>query len=404
MDWDDSPQEAAFRAEVRAFIGESLPALYRDEDVKLRRRPPTLGASREYHKDRLSDEPARREAALAWRDALRSRGWIVPQLTKERGGAELSGAEQFILAQELLLVDAPPVRTSRALMVANHGSEILQKEYVPRMLAADMLISEGLSEPSSGSDLASLQTRAEQDGDEFVLNGRKIWTSGAHFADAMFVLARTDPSVPKHRGLSMFLLDMKTPGISIQPLPNMAFAQSFNEVLFEDVRIPATHLMGGLNEGWRVVVGDLDEERISIVGGDEMGRFLKRVYDYAREAATPRPAAETRRALADCFIALEVHRQFELTIVSLGKRGEPISREPSIHKLFGSELWQRVTLTGMRVLGLRGQLYDADDDRAPLRAMVPYTFLYAIPATIAGGASEIQRNIIATRGLGLPRG
>jgi alkylation response protein AidB-like acyl-CoA dehydrogenase len=404
MEWQDSPQEAAFRAEVRAFIDESLPAFYRDEDVKLRRRPPTLGASREYHKDRLSDDVDRREAALAWRDALRSRGWIVPQLTKERGGAELSGEQQFILAQELLLVDAPPVRISRAVMVANHGSEAMQQQYVPRMLEADILISEGLSEPSSGSDLASLQTRAEQDGDEFVLNGRKIWTSGAHFADAMFVLARTDPSAPKHRGLSMFLLDMKTPGISIQPLPNMAFAQSFNEVLFEDVRVPATHILGGLNQGWRVVVGDLDEERISIVGADEMGRFLGRVYDYAREVAVPRPPAATRRALADCFIALEVHRQFELTIVSLGKRGAAITREPSIHKLFGSELWQWVTLTGMRVLGLRGQLYDADDDRAPLRAMVPYTFLYAIPATIAGGASEIQRNIIATRGLGLPRG
>jgi len=250
MDWKDTPEQAAFRAEVQEVITARLPGRYRD----LAATGEVEGRAWEF--DRKSPDPEVRRAATDWHQALSERGWVAPHWPKEYGGAGLTPMEQFILNQEIARAGAPNVGGSGVSLLGPtlivHGTEQQRRRYLPPILAGEVTWAQGYSEPGSGSDLASLQTRAVRDGDDFVINGQKIWTSAAHTADAMFALVRTDPDAPKHRGISFLLIDdIKTPGISVRPLVDMNEGHYFNEVFFDNVRVPATNLVGELNRVYR---------------------------------------------------------------------------------------------------------------------------------------------------------
>lgn len=401
MDWNDTPEQAAFRNEVRALIEDRLPARYKHMAA-------TGGyGERQWEFDRKSSDPEARQAAIDWHAALAERDWVAPHWPKEYGGGGMSSMEQFVLNQEMARAGAPPVGGSGLAMLGptliTHGNDEQKARYLPPMLKGEVTWAQGYSEPGAGSDLASLQTRAIRDGDEFVLNGQKIWTSGAHTADAIFALVRTEPEAPKHRGISFLLIDdIKAPGISIRPLTDLGGRHYFNEVFFEDVRVPVRNLVGEMNRGWYVAMTLLDFERSNIGGAIGAKRTLGRLLDQVKAdpVLSARLAASTlRHEIAQRYIETEVMYQFSLRIISMQNRGQIPNDEASMAKLFNSELSQRVAQTCMQVLGLRGQVIEGDDESSFGRL-----YLGMVPATIRGGTSEVQRNVIATRGLGLPRG
>jgi len=401
MDWVDTPEQAAFRREVRALIESRLPARYRE--AAARGGP----GERTWEFDRKSTDPVARQAASDWHHALNERGWVAPHWPKEYGGAGLTPMEQFVLNQELARAGAPGVGGSGVSLLGPtlilHGTDEQRAKYLPPILAGEVVWAQGYSEPGSGSDLASLQTRAQRDGDDFIINGQKIWTSGAHTADSIFALVRTDPTAPKHRGISFILIeDIHTPGITVRPLVDVGGRHYFNEVFFEDVRVPAKNLVGELNRGWYVGMTLLDFERSNIGGAVGAKRNLARLIATIRADPELRDrvkASPVRHELAQRYIETEVMYQFSLRIASMQGRGQLPNDEASMAKLYNSELSQRMAQTAMQAMGLKGNLMEGSDESSYAR-----NYIGMVPATIRGGTSEVQRNVIATRGLGLPRG
>jgi alkylation response protein AidB-like acyl-CoA dehydrogenase len=401
VNWNDSPEHAQFRTAVRELIEARLPQRYKHAAQH------GGPGERAWENDRKSSDAAARQAAIEWHAALAEKGWVAPHWPKAYGGGGMSPMEQFVLNQEMANAGAPAVGGSGVAMLGPtlilHGNEEQRKKYLPPILAGEATWAQGYSEPGAGSDLASLQTRAARDGDDFILNGQKIWTSAAHTADAIFALVRTDPTAPKHRGISFLLIDdIKAPGISIRPLVDMNGRHYFNEVFFEDVRVPAANLVGEENRGWYVAMTLLDFERSNIGGAIGAKRTLRRLLDVV--AADPLLSERLRvsvlrHEIAQRFIEAEVMYQFSMRIISMQNRGQLPNDEASMAKLYNSELSQRVAQTCMQVIGLRGQVVEDDGEGSFGRL-----YLGMVPATIRGGTSEVQRNVIATRGLGLPRG
>ncbi|MCY3918271.1 MAG: acyl-CoA dehydrogenase family protein [Chloroflexi bacterium] len=286
-----------------------------------------------------------------------------------------------------------------------YGTEAQKAQHVRAIADAEAWWCTLYSEPGAGSDLAAMQTRAVADGDDYLINGQKIWTSGAQSADWGWLAARTDPDAPKHKGLTMFMVDMRSPGVTVRPLVNMAGGHSFNEVFFEDVRVPKTNVVGEVNRGWYHMAVALDFER-SGIGGFARGRRIVEEYaGYARDhPQTIRRRPSLRYDLADRAIEVQVGTHLAYRITDMQTRGIVANYEASVSKLFASELAQRLQDTGMAMLGTSAALIDPGDPRAALRGSPGRGYLHAVSATIAAGTSEIQRGIIATRGLGLPRG
>jgi alkylation response protein AidB-like acyl-CoA dehydrogenase len=288
-----------------------------------------------------------------------------------------------------------------------HGTEEQKREFLPPIARGDVVWCQLFSEPGSGSDLASLQTRAVADGDDFVVNGQKIWTSGAHHSDWAILLARTDPDAPKHRGITYFLVDMKSPGVEVRPLVNMLNGHAFNEVFLENVRIPRRNVVGEINRGWYVGATTLDFERSGIGRFAGSRRQLEEMTGFARQTphngGTLIDVPGIRFALADRTIETTVGRDLAYRVAWMQSAGKIPNYEASMVKLYGSELQQRIAATAMQMLGLSGQLLEGSP-RAPLDGRIPAGYMASMSSTIAAGTSEIQRNIIATRGLGLPRG
>ncbi len=400
MDWRDNAEQAAFRAEVRALIESRLPGRYR---AMAEAGGP---GERQWEFDRKSPDGTSRESAIQWHGALAERGWVAPHWPKEYGGGGLSPMEQFVLNQELARAAAPPVGGSGVGLLGPtliiHGTPEQKAKYLPPILAGEATWAQGYSEPGSGSDLASLQTRAVRDGDDFVLNGQKIWTSGAHTADALFALVRTDPQAPKHRGISFLLIDdIKTPGITIRPLTDMGGRHYFNEVFFQDVRVPARNLVGEENRGWYVGMTLLDFERSNIGGAVGARRKLHELLEVVRANPVLRERvnrSSVRQEIAQRYIETEVMYQFSLRVISMQNRGQVPNDEASMSKLYNSELSQRLAQTAMQAIGMLGNLLEGSDES------FARSYIGTVPATIRGGTSEVQRNVIATRGLGLPRG
>jgi alkylation response protein AidB-like acyl-CoA dehydrogenase len=408
MDWQDTPEQASFRAQVRDLIETRLPQRYRDGEG-------------DWEHDRKSEDGAVRQAAIDWGNALSEKGWFAPHWPKEYGGGGLSAMEQFIFRQEMATSGAPSVGGMGARQLGStlivHGTEEQRREHLPKILSGEINWRQGYSEPGSGSDLASLQTRAVRDGDEYVVNGQKIWTSGAHLADWLYVLVRTDPDAPKHRGISFLLMDRHTPGISVRPLVNMAWHHGFNETFFEDVRVPAANRVGEENRGWYVGATLLDFERSNIDGAISARREISELIGYAKSedgAAKSRldDSDTIRHELAQDYIETDVLFNFSFRIISMQNSGQIPNYEASTAKLFASELNQRLARTGTKVFGLHSTLWQDEPlfegqrrtDYAPLDGRFTRRYVSTLSSTIAGGTSEVQRNVIATRGLGLPRG
>jgi alkylation response protein AidB-like acyl-CoA dehydrogenase len=391
MDLRFTADQDAFRDEVRSFLRAELPAGWEGSDNAI-------------------DEEAF-EFGRAFLKKLAPRRWIAPAWPQEYGGAGLSLWEQVIYNEEMAYERAPLINLAAVgylgPTIMLYGSKEQQAQHLGGITSGEVIWCQGYSEPGSGSDLASLQTRAVQDGDDFVINGQKIWTSQAHYADWIFLLARTDPDAPKHKGISYFLIDMQSPGITVRPLINMANQTGFNEVFFDNVRVPRSGLLGELNRGWYMATTTLDFERSNVSTSAGYRRTLEELTAFAKTTKVggtlvfDQPLA--RHQLADLWIELTLARFLSYRVVTLQARGIVPNHEASIVKIFNSEYGQRLARAGLRLLGLHGQL-EPGSPHARLRGRFERSYLTSVGSTIAAGTSEIQRNIIAQRGLGLPRG
>ena len=406
MDWSDSPEQAEFRKEVRDFIQKELPQAYRSgEDGG-------EGFEGGWQADRKSEDPKRRETAMQWADALSKKGWIAPAWPKEYGGAGLTTIEQFIYNQEMAEVAAPMPGGMGVSMIGPtmivHGTDEQKAEHLPKIRSGEVAWAQGYSEPGAGSDLASLQTRAVRDGDEYVVNGQKIWTSGGHQADWLFALVRTDPEAPKHRGISFLVMDIKSPGLSLRPLINMGWKHHFNETFFEDVRVPVKNRIGEENRGWYVGMTLLDFERSGIAGAISYKRSLDQVKKFLDSNEGKQFRRQdfdaVRLEMADRAIETQILFNFAFRIVSIQNRGLVPNYEASVNKMYGAELHQRLSRTETKAWGLYGNVWDPKSKYAPMKAEHVQDYVGSVPHTIFSGSNEIQRNVIATRGLGLPRG
>ena len=408
MDWADSGEQAAFRSEVQAFIQQRLPAFYRQRAEVI-----DPAGEQDWQEDITIGSDAAQSAAKEWAGALGERGWAAPHWPEEYGGAGLSSMEQFIFNSEMAYSGAPAVGGSGLRLlgptVLVHGTEEQKKTLLPPTLRGDLMWAQGFSEPGAGSDLASLQTRAVRDGDEFVINGQKMWTSSAHKANWIFGLFRTDPDAPKHRGISFFVMSMDTPGISVRPIISMGFKHATNETFYEDVRVPADQMIGEENRGWYVGMTLLDYERSGIGGAIGNRQYLDRILEWVdgdagRAQVQHGGVALQRSALAEHYVASEVMFNFSFRVASMQAAGLLPNYEASTGKMFFTELTQRIARTGTKLFGLYSNIWDGDESYAAANAESTQMYVHSVVRTIAGGSSEIQRNIIATRGLGLPRG
>ena len=388
MNFEFSDDEISFRKELQSWLKEEL-------------------------KDRPQDTDSDGEWAfgLEMRKKLADKGWLTMAWPEEYGGQGVSHMMQVVFAEEMSYHRAPGRDVFGTRMMAPtlmiHGTEEQKKEFLPPVSKGEVQWCQGYSEPESGSDLASLQTRAVEDGDDFIINGTKIWTSSAHRADHIMVLTRTDPDAPKHRGISFLLCDMNTPGLTVNPIINMAGDHGFNMVTFDNVRVPKKNLVGEQNRGWYVGATLLDFERSGVdylAGGR---RVLEELTDYAKNSSqngsliSDNPIMRNR--LANLAIEVEVSRLISYNIAWMQGEGLVPNKESSMGKVVGTELQQHLSETGMQMLGLHGQL-EPGSKYAPLDGRIEHMHLTNVSETIQAGTSEIQRNIIATRGLGLPRG
>ena len=309
----------------------------------------------------------------------------------------------------MALHDAPTVGGQGVSMLGPtiliHGTDQQKKTFLQPTLSGEMLWAQGFSEPGAGSDLASLQARAEKNGDQYIINGQKLWTSRSHKSNWIFGLFRTDPEAPKHRGISFFVMDQSSPGLSVNPIIDMAWEHSTNETFYENVEVPQMQIIGPENRGWYVAMTLLDYERSNISGAVHTRKRIEDLIEFSKNAVNDvfiNGLKKFRNAISDRYIESEVLFNFSFRIVSLQSNEIVPNYEASVSKIFNSELSQRLSNTGTKVFGLYGNLWE--ESKAPMDAYFTREYAHSVVRTIFGGANEIQRNIIATRGLGLPRG
>ena len=393
MDFEFTDEQKSFRLNVHKFISEQW----------------TRGA--------LQRDTTRWQAAREYEGSLADGGWLTMSWPEAYGGGGATYWEQMIFNEESAMANAPSGgqgadRVGPVLII--HGTQEQKEEHLPSIAQGKVMWCQGYSEPGSGSDLASLQTRAIRDGDDFVINGQKIWTSGAVEADWIHILTRTDGEAPKHRGISYFMLKLDTPGITIRPIAQLhddgvADGHGFNETFFEDVRVPASNMIGEENRGWYVAATALDFERSGI---HRMAGAVSPYYRLLEFSSQPGSRGSTqtiadhgpsRDALAQTRIEIEVAKYLGYRVTWMQASNLVPNQESSMSKMFGSELQQRTARRGINMLGLYGGLRPSDP-RAPLAGEFCRYYMTSVSLTIAAGTSEIQRNIIATRGLNLPRG
>lgn len=386
MDFAFTADEDTFRNELRAFLAEELPAwwhgMFVDDDRAI---------------------PATREICRK----LAERGWLTMAWPAEFGGAGASPWMQTILREEMWAHEEPRGPQYMNLnyigpLIMRYGTAEQHQRFLPPMARGDVIWCQGFSEPDAGSDLASLTTRAVDAGDHFVVNGQKIWTSYADApADWCLLLVRTDPEVPKHRGISVLMVDMTTPGITVRPIDTLAGPHEFNELFFDDVNVPRANLLGSQDGGWELIVAGLTFERAGIARYARAGKVIELLVEWAN--TTGRSAdPEVRRRLAELRVRYEAARLLNHRTVSLQAAGEVPSTEASIGRIHNGQLEQLVSQVGMELLGLTGQL-GAIDPWAPLAGEIRRHWARNVPTTIAAGTLEVQKNVVAQRGLGLPR-
>lgn len=396
MDFRDTASEAVLRKDVRQWLQENLPAGWGTTVFE------------------PEEEAARIAFRLEWEKRLYRGGWSGIAWPSEYGGRGATPIEQAIFLEELARADAPDGAniigrnlTGPTLMA--HGTEAQKQRFLPAILRGEEMWCQGFSEPNSGSDLASARTRATRDGDAYVVNGQKIWTSFAQYAQWCILLARTDPAAVKHKGLSFLLVDMRTPGVTIRPLVQITGETEFSEVFFDDVRVPAQNLVGELNQGWKIAMTTLQFERGPEEALPRQVRFRRDLDRLFRLAAGTRRGGRpvsadpvVRQKLAASYIDLELMRLNGLRGLSRVAKGQPLGQESSFTKLYWSHMYQRMLETALEVEGAGSALAPGDAD-APADGFFQHRFLQSRAMTIYSGTSEIQRNIIAERVLGMPR-
>jgi alkylation response protein AidB-like acyl-CoA dehydrogenase len=395
MDLSFTEEEERFRQRVRTFMQENLPEGWGKPGYKY----PTGEASTQFQRQ--------------WTRRLHQAGFLGMAWPREYGGQGASQIELAIFNEEAARFRAPNPINGVGLILAGptimaHGTEEQKKRFLPKILSGEELWCQGFSEPNAGSDLGSLRTRAELVGDEFIVNGQKVWTTQAQIADWCILMVRTDPSAPKHRGISYLLVDMRSPGVTVKPLRQMTGGHEFNEMFFENVHVPRANLLGELNGGWRVGMTTLMNER----GTSAFAVWLRyritfdELVEMARQRLRQgRPATADpviRQQLAQAYIDLEGLRYVSYRTFSQILKGGTPGPEGSISKVVWSELNQRMNELAMAIQGpasqlVRGSAYAIEDGRWQ------FTFLRSRANTIEAGTSEIQRNIIAQRVLGLPK-
>lgn len=398
MDFRFSAEDEAFRQELRAWLEKNRPAQSSAADDRT-----------DFMHEGSKDDWQRR---LQWHRKMHSGGWVGLSWPKEYGGRGATLTQQLIYNEEMAAANTPQLVNGLGIMlvgptIIHWGTEEQKKRYVPKILSGEEIWCQGYSEPGSGSDVASLQTRAIEEGDYFIVNGQKVWTSDAHHADWCILLVRTDPSAPKHKGISYVLVDMHSPGVTVRPLVQITGDANFNEVFFEDVKVPKKNLIGEKNQGWQVAITTLMFERSGIGGGRDLLGQVRELADLARAVRSNGKTAwddssvrQKISGFAGEALALKYTGFRQLT---RRLKGLPPGPEGSVLKLGTSELNLKMNKFAMELLGPYAQL----EFKAPFavdRGIWSYRMLASRALTIAGGTSEIQHNIIGERVLGLPKG
>jgi alkylation response protein AidB-like acyl-CoA dehydrogenase len=388
MDLAYGPKYEAFRQEVRGFLAEHGSKAARGGDQ-------TQAAARD------------------WQALLIAHGYAARTIPKEYGGygAEPDILESRIIAEEFTAAGVPMGMANQGISMLvptllELGSEAQRRQWIGPTIRGEVIWCQGYSEPGSGSDLASLKTRASEDGDDFLINGQKIWTSSAHFADMIFCLVRTEPDAPKHQGISYLLFSMKTPGIEVRPLVTMTGAAEFNEVFFTDVRVPKSQIVGERGQGWQVANATLKHERGMLGDPNQAGARLKALIDIAKqetvggERLIDNPVWRDRLLKLQARVyAMEFHG---LRLLTARLKGENPGVAGLIVKLMGCELNHQLAAFAIDALGELGVLYGHSPH---LRAggVWQRSYMFDLGLIIGGGTAQIQKNIIAERGLGMPR-
>ncbi len=391
MDLSFSAEEEAFRHELRSWLGANVGALAGVEFESL-------------------EEEVR--VLVAWQKRLHGGGWVGVHWPRQYGGRGATTVENYILQEEMARAQAPEIIGRIGINLVGptliaHGTEEQKVRHLPNILAANEIWCQLFSEPNAGSDLASLRCRAERDGDWFIVNGQKTWTSYAQFADWGILLARTDPAASKSRGISFLIVDMKSPGITVRPLRQMTGSEEFNEVFLEDVRVPAANLVGELDAGWQIAQTTLSHERGTsprqlVIHRILLDALLLLALETRRGDGPAAADPIVRQKIAAIFTEVEIFKLHNWrTLTQVRRHGKP-GPESSLVKLFWSEMSQRLHDAAMEILGGDG-LYWHGDPRAAWNGRWMRSYQYYRAATIFAGTSEVQRNIIAQRVLGLPR-
>jgi alkylation response protein AidB-like acyl-CoA dehydrogenase len=395
MDFKFSDEDEIFRREFRGWLEANMPSDWRDDGE-------------------LADPDTKSEfdRRRAWHRKLYDAGWMCIHWPKEFGGRGATLMQQFIYHQELDRAKAPPVVNFQG--IARVGPTLMQwgtpeqkARFIPRIPSAEEIWCQGLSEPNHGSDLAAVETRAVDNGDHFLVNGSKVWTSNAHHADFSTLLCRSDPSAPKHRGLSYLLVDLRSPGITIRPLVQITGESGFNQVFFEDVAVPKSNLVGQKNQGWMVAITNMMFERTIHGGRTDMMVEVRQLGELAKHVErNGRPAIEdgyVRGRIATFACEAEGLKYTSLRQLTRQLRGMPPGPEGSVMKLGTTELNLRIQKFAMELLGPYSQ-FEYRAHGSIDRGKWSHRMLAARRGTIAAGTNEIQHNIIGERVLGLPKG
>ncbi|HTO11168.1 MAG TPA: acyl-CoA dehydrogenase family protein [Candidatus Binatia bacterium] len=396
MDFTLTPEQQAFRERTRSWLKANIPAEWK-----------ALG----------STEVPRPEAFAflrTWQKKMHEGGLIGATWPREYGGQGLTFVEEMILHEEMALQKAPPMLNILGVGMAGptiiaYGTEEQKKRYPEKILTCEEIWCQGYSEPNAGSDLASLQTRAVKDGEHYVINGQKVWTSLAHMADWMMLLARTDPEAPRHKGITYFLLDMHLPGVTVKPLKQITGDAEFNEVFFDNVRVHESQILGGLNNGWGVGLTTLMYERLALGFGLQMRLriALESLIDMARRVEkTGRSVTKDpvmRQKIAQLWIDTEALKYTGSRAITKLLKGELPGPEASTGKMGWVETHQKLQELAMEIEGAYSQLMKGSE-RAIDGGVWQHGFLRSRANSIEGGTTEVQKNIIGERVLGLPKG
>ena len=396
MDFTLTPDQQAFRERVRTWLTVNIPREWK-----------SLGSTE-------VPRPEAFEFLRRWQGKLFEGGFIGVTWPKAYGGQGLTFVEEMILHEEMSLQKAPPILNILGVGMAGptiiaYGTEEQKKRYPAKILSCEEIWCQGYSEPNSGSDLASLQTRAVKDGDHYVINGQKVWTSLAHMADWMMLLARTDPSAPKHKGITYFLLDMHAPGVTVKPLKQITGDAEFNEVFFDNVRVHERQVLGEVDNGWAVGLTTLMYERLALGFGLQVRLriALESLIDMARRVEKTGRAVTTdpvmRQKLAQLWIDTEALKYTGARAITRLLKGELPGPEASAGKMGWVETHQKLQELAMEIEGPYAQLTKGSE-RAIDGGVWQYGFLRSRANSIEGGTTEIQKNIIGERVLGLPKG